>query len=234
MNSMTTKILLASLMGSVLGLDRVFMQVMASRPIVSAPLVGLMLGDVYTGLMAGAALELFWIDRLPIGTCVPPNDFLVAVLIAASAIIAGQELGRTSRELVALSALLFIPFGYLGQRLDGFIIGSNDALSHEALEDAKRANITGIFWKHMAGLGKVFLGNFIFILFSLLLGVALLTLIFPLLPPACATALTMTYFSFPLLGVAAGLTTINLRGAVPIFCAVFLTASMLLELIHVF
>jgi mannose/fructose/N-acetylgalactosamine-specific phosphotransferase system component IIB len=49
-----------------------------------------------------------------------------------------------------------------------------------------------------------------------------------------SAALTMMYFSLPLLGVAAGLTTINLRGAVPIFCAIFLTVSVLLELIHVF
>lgn len=234
MNPIATKIFLASIAGSILGLDRVFMQIMLSRPVVSAPLIGLMLGDAYTGLIVGAALELFWIDRLPIGTYLPPNDFLVAVLMASSAIIAGQELGHTSRELVALSALIFIPFGYLGQKLDGFIIRSNDALSRKALEDAKEANVTGIFRKHMAGLGKVFLGNFIFIFFPLLAGTILLIHIFPLLSPAFASTLTLTYFSLPLLGIAAGMNTINLKGAIPIFCVVFLTVSILLELIHVF
>ena len=57
---MAMKILLVSLVGGILGMDRIVMQAMLSRPIVSAPLVGWVLGDVYTGLIVGALFELFW------------------------------------------------------------------------------------------------------------------------------------------------------------------------------
>jgi mannose PTS system EIIC component len=233
-NHITVRILFVSLMGGIIGLDRVFMQVMISRPIVSAPLIGLMLGDAYTGLIAGALLELFWINRLPIGTIVPPNDFLAAVLVASSAIIAGQEIGRTTRELVAFSVLFFVPFAHLGQKVDSFIVSSNDKLAGDALNAAMEADTGRIFRKHMEGLGKTFLCYSIFIFFSLLIGTTFLIHVFPLLPAACLTALTLTYFSLPLLGVAAGLNTINMKGAVPIFCAAFFAVSLLLELIRMF
>jgi len=231
---MMMRILFVSLLGGILGLDRVVMQVMLSRPIVAAPLVGLMLGDVYTGLTAGALLELFWIDRLPIGTCVPPNDFLVAVLVASASIITGQKLGHVSRELLAFSLLLYIPCGYLGEKMDSFIIKSNDALSEGALRDAEKADIGGIFRKHLAGLAKTFISHAMFILIFLSLGVILLLHIFPLLPYFVVKALYLTSFFLPVLGVAAGLNTVNLRGAVPIFCALFLAVSLILELINVF
>ncbi len=230
---MAMKILLVSLVGGILGLDRIVLQAMVSRPIVSAPLIGLILGDVYTGLIVGALLELFWIDRLPIGTCIPPNDFLVAVLAAAAPIIAGQQLGHASRELVAFSLLLFIPFGYLGQKVDSAIVRSNNSLSEGALEDAKRGDTEGIFRKHLTGVAKTFFATMAMILIPLASGVAIILLVFPLLPFAIVKSLRLTCFLLPLLGVAAGLNTVNLKRAVPLFCALFLAISLILELLHV-
>lgn len=231
---MAMKIVLLSLLGGILSLDRVWAQFMISRPIVAAPLAGFVLGDPYTGLQAGALLELFWIDRLPIGTIVPPNDFLVAFLVASASILAGQDFGHVSRELIALAVLLFIPCGYGAQSVDSFIVKSNDALYDGALQDAQQADIGGIFRKHLSGLAKHFLAYFALILVCLLGGVNLLLYIYPLLPAAFINALSLVFIALPLIGVAAGLNTINLKGAIPVFCALFLSISLLWELIYVF
>ncbi len=228
------KFVLISVMGGILGLDRVCVQIMVSRPIVTAPLIGLVLGDLYTGLIVGALVELLWIDRLPVGTCLPPNDFLVSLLVVASSILAGQELGHKSRELVAFSTLIFIPFGYLGQRMDGFIIRSNGALAEGALQDAQAGEIEGICRKHLTGLAKVFLAYVAFISLALPGGVFLIVSVFPLLPAASIRALTMTCLALPVLGAAAALHTINLKGAVPTFCAFFLVVSLIVELFRIF
>jgi PTS system mannose-specific IIC component len=231
---MAMKIILLSLLGGILSLDRLWGQFMISRPIVAAPLAGFMLGDPYTGLQAGALLELFWIDKLPIGTVVPPNDFLVAFLVASAAILAGQDLGHVSRELVAFSVLLFIPCGYGAQRVDSFIVKSNEVLYDGALQDAQRADIGGIFRKHLSGLVKHFLAYLALILVSLFGGVNLILYIYPLLPEAFVNALSLIFIALPLLGVAAGLNTLNLKRAIPVFSALFLSISLLWELIHVF
>jgi PTS system mannose-specific IIC component len=46
--------------------------------------------------------------------------------------------------------------------------------------------------------------------------------------------LSLTYYFLPLLGIAVALNTIKLRGAVPVFCVVFLIAAVARELFHVY
>jgi len=105
-------------LGALICLDRVAVQVMVSRPVVAGPLVGLVLGDALTGLLAGALLELLWIDRIPIGPYAPPHDTFVAVLATAGAILAAPSGARPPRELIVLAVLLFAPAAWLGQRME--------------------------------------------------------------------------------------------------------------------
>ncbi len=218
-----------AVVGGIICLDRVLLQVMLSRPVVAGPIIGFVLGDPYTGLISGALVELLWIDRLPVGVYVPPNDSIVAVLIAAGSILTGKELGHLPRELIALSILLFIPFGILGQKMDVSIMRSNDKLSRKAVEDAKTGNIKGISRKHVFGLFKTFFFTVLFIFVFLIFGVMILKYIFPLIPQKGLTALTYTYLFLPLLGVAVALNTINLRGTIPVFCGAFLIVTFVLE-----
>ncbi|MFZ3116010.1 MAG: PTS sugar transporter subunit IIC [Syntrophales bacterium] len=231
---MTTQIILLSLLGGFLSLDRVWGQFMISRPVVTAPLVGIVLGDAFTGLQVGALLELFWIDRLPIGTCLPPNDFLVAFLVTAASILAGHSLGSVSQELLALASLLFIPCGYLGQKLDQLIIQSNDRIYDSILHDAKQGELDGISLKFLTGLVKHFLAHACLIPLLLFSGVALLVYIFPLLTAPCLQALRLTFIGLPLLGIAAALNTISLKRVIPIFCALFLLLTLIWEGLHAF
>lgn len=229
---MLIKVVTVTFVGGILCLDRVLIQALVSRPIVVAPIVGLLLNDPYTGLIVGVFLELFWIDRLPIGTYIPPNDSIVALLITAASILAGQKIGHFSRELVALSFLIFIPFGVLAQKVDTMIIESNNALARAALLDAERSNVWGITRKHLWGLLKSFLSTTAFIFVSLFLGVIILVHIFPNLPKSLMKALTMVYFFLPVLGIAVAINTIKQRHAVSVFCALCLAVLIILEWIY--
>ena len=46
---------------------------MVQRPIVMGPLVGLVLGDLQTGLLVGATLELAFMGNVTIGAALPPE-----------------------------------------------------------------------------------------------------------------------------------------------------------------
>jgi mannose/fructose/N-acetylgalactosamine-specific phosphotransferase system component IIC len=229
---MLLKVMMVTFVGGVLCLDRVLIQALVSRPIVVAPIVGLILNDPYTGLIVGAFVELFWIDRLPIGTYVPPNDSIVALLITSASILAGQKIGYFSRELVALSFLIFIPFGILAQKIDTMVILSNDALSRSALLDAERSDVGGITRKHLWGLMKSFLSTTVFIFVSLYFGVIILVHIFPHLPKFMVKVLTMVYFLLPILGIAVAINTIKQRHAMLVFYAVSLAVLIFLEWIY--
>ena len=230
---MFTQIILLSFYGGLLCLDRIFIQAMISRPIVIAPIIGLILHNPYAGLTIGAMVEMFWIDRVPIGIYIPPNDSLVAVLATSVAILAGGKLGSVSPELIAFSVLLFIPFGILAKQIDILIIKSNDLLSDQALEDAKNSNISAIEHKTYLGLIKVLSFYIIYLLVLQAIFVPAVIWLYPKLAPAIIKMLTMIYYFLPLLGIAVALNTIKLRGAIPVFCAIFLIIAALLEYFHV-
>jgi PTS system mannose-specific IIC component len=229
---MILKVIVASFAGAFLCLDRVVLQVMISRPIVAAPIIGLILGDPYTGLIAGSFIELFWIDRLPIGASIPPNDTMAAILITASSIESAQLLGNISQGLIALSVLLFIPFGVLAQRMELWISRGNEILTRDALNDAARGDIRAIARKHLSAILKTYLLSAAFILIALPIGITAMTWLYPRLAPFVIRGLTLLYSFLPFLGAAVALSTINIRGTVPIFCAVFLAATVVIGLIR--
>lgn len=211
-----------ALLGAFLCLDRIAVQIMISRPIVVGPIIGLMLHDPATGLITGAFVELLWIDHIPLGKYVPPNDTIAAVLITAGAILAGHGLGEVPPELIALSVLLFAPFAYIAKEMNILLFKSNEALSARVDEDAKRGAIRAIAAAQWQGMAKSFLTSAVCIFVFLVTGAYLLAWVYPLLPMRALRALTLTYCFIPILGVAIALNTIKMRGALPLFAGLFL------------
>jgi mannose/fructose/N-acetylgalactosamine-specific phosphotransferase system component IIC len=228
-----SEIVLVSVCGSLLCLDRIFIQAMISRPVIIAPLVGVLLNNIYAGLIIGALIELIWIDRLPIGTYIPPNDSIAAVAGTSIAGIAGSSLGRVSPELIALSVLIAIPCGMLAKQIDVMIIKSNNAISDKVLEDAKENNIKAIERKNYFGLIKVFIFYGVFLLAIQALFIPFVTWMYPRFNETILKALSLTYYFLPLLGIAVAINMLKLRRTIPIVCAVFLVAAILLEIFHV-
>jgi mannose PTS system EIIC component len=229
---MITNVLIVSVIGGILCLDRVFLQALISRPIVAAPVIGLILGDPYTGLIAGAFIELLWIDRLPIGTCIPPNDTIAAVLIAASAIESGRILGYLSQGLITLAVLLFIPLAFFGQKMELWVVQGNEKLARDAMSDANHGDIRSISRNHLRAALRSWLLPTGMILLALPLGVSAMTWVYPRLTPWIIRSLNMVYGLIPLIGAAVALNTVNVHGKFPIFCAVFLMMTVVLHYIR--
>jgi len=228
------KIIIISFVGGLLCLDRVWIQAMISRPIIVAPVVGLILGNPYAGLIIGAMIELFWIDRIPIGIYIPPNDSIAAAFAASLAILSGSSLGKVTGELIALSILIAVPFGIIAKKVDVKIMESNNLLSDQALVDAKELNIRAIERKMYLGLSKVFVFYALLLFVLQMVFIPALIWIYPKLPAPIHTMLSLTYYFLPLLGIAVAISTIKLRGTIPVFCAIFLVVAAAMEFFHVF
>ena len=71
----------------------------AFRPIVLCPLVGIVLGDLQSGLAIGASLELLFMGSISIGAYVPPDETIGGVLACAFAI----QLGQSTEAAIALA-----------------------------------------------------------------------------------------------------------------------------------
>lgn len=230
---MIMNVLIVSIVGGTLCLDRVFVQTLISRPIVTAPLIGMILGDPYTGLIAGAFIELFWIDRLPIGAYIPPNDTLAAVLITAGAIESGSILGSLPQGLIALAVLIFIPLAILEQKMElRVLIRGNEKLARNALSAAAHGDIRSVSRNHLRAALRSWVLPVATILMALPLGVGAMTWVYPRLEPWAVRALNVVYGILPIVGAAAAFNTIHLRSALPILCAVFLITTAILYYIR--
>lgn len=61
------------------------------RPIFTGPVVGWIMGDLHTGLIVGATIELMFLAVIFVGTAIPPNPTISTAIAAAFAIVSGSD-----------------------------------------------------------------------------------------------------------------------------------------------
>lgn len=110
---------------------------MHNRPIIVAPMVGLVLGDLQTGIIIGATLELVFLGAFPVGASNPP-DFVSGTIIAASYIImSGQDIGAAVALAVPIATLVLLFDNFLMT----FVLTQ---ASHIADKYAEKGDIAGV------------------------------------------------------------------------------------------
>ena len=81
--------LMLGLLAFVAGLDLFNGLTHMHRPVVLGPLVGLILGDLQTGILVGGTLELVWMGLAPLAGAQPPNVIIGTIVGATFAITTG-------------------------------------------------------------------------------------------------------------------------------------------------
>lgn len=97
--------LLAGLVVGLCKMDYFFGYCMLNRPIVEGALVGLVLGDVATGTIIGATLEIVFLGSFPIGAAVSPDGGTAAGISTAFAILTGAGAGIGTTFAVPLALI---------------------------------------------------------------------------------------------------------------------------------
>lgn len=133
------------------GIEKMGGTPMVIRPIVVSPLVGFALGDIETGALIGATLELVFMGAIQVGAAVPPDVLVGAGLGTAFAIMSGKG------AEVALT--LALPIAILAQSLKVIVFIIRSWFMNFAMKLAKDANIRGL---HMLNLGGLLLQMFMY------------------------------------------------------------------------
>ena len=145
------QIILVFVWAFIIGIDQFDLTEALYRPIVSGAVVGLILGDLKTGLAVGAAYELMSIGSMPIGGAQPPNAVIGGIMAVVFAI---------SSNLEAEAALgLAIPFAIVGQNLVTLLFTVMSPMMSVADKMAAKGDHKGIVrlnWLAMGILGLAF------------------------------------------------------------------------------
>jgi mannose/fructose/N-acetylgalactosamine-specific phosphotransferase system component IIC len=157
----------AALIGGLSAVERKgALQLMLSRPIVLAPILGWGMGDAQGGLLLGIPLELLFLGGVNLGGSLPDNESLLAGTLTAMVVPAGLA-ARTGVDapLAALGLALLLPLAFFGRRLDRASEARNTELMEEALAraargdpDAARVNLRGLLLPFGAAAGICALG----------------------------------------------------------------------------
>src|SRR5256885_1831306 len=111
---------LAAVAGGLAAVERKgALQLMLSRPIVLAPVMGWLLGDAEGGLLLGVPLELLFLGGVNLGGSLPDNESLLAAALTALVVPAGLA-ARTGVDppLAALGLALVFPLALVGRRME--------------------------------------------------------------------------------------------------------------------
>ena len=208
---MIAGILSASFAGGLLSLDvSAWGQIMVSRPIVSAPLIGFLLGDFRTGLIIGAILELIWINVKSVGAAIPPDATIVAVTCTTLIMLTERRFGldnnfQGSYRMVVLA--LTMPLGEIFRSIDIKQRRLNAHFVHYLDREIPKGNLRAIEKVNYFSLFLFFLKGFLFSLVAISAGAYFLPKLFLCLPSGILLGLDFSYRVLPALGLAIALNT---------------------------
>jgi PTS system mannose-specific IIC component len=137
---------LSALFGGLAAIERKgALQLMLSRPLVLAPLLGWALGDARSGLMLGVPLELLFLGGVNLGGSIPENETLLAGALTAALVPAGLIDGRgVDPALAGLGLALLYPLAVAGRRLERAAELRNGALLETVLARVRRGDADAV------------------------------------------------------------------------------------------
>lgn len=123
------------------------------RPVVLGPLVGLILGDVQTGILTGGALELIWMGLAPLAGAQPPNVIIGTIVGTSFAITTGVD----ASQAVAIA----VPFAVAVQMGITFLFSAMSPMMSKCDDYAEKGDTRGIELVNYGALA--ILGSFYFL-----------------------------------------------------------------------
>lgn len=215
--SIGTAVILACLAGFAYFSRRFFGDWFLERPIVVAPITGLIMGDFHTGLIVGGTLELVFMGASDIGGSVPPNYNIGSILGTAFGIAAHQGIGAAI--LIAVpAALLGSFFELLAKTVSVFFVNAAERY-------ADKAQDRGIALMVHLGNAVHFLADAVPTFVALAIGVEAVRALAASIPHWLTAGINLAGNMLPALGFALLLNSLVTPALFPFFFLGFLLAA---------
>lgn len=183
-------------------------------PLPASLWVGIVLNDIPTAMVVGAALQLMYLGLLAPGGAVPSDPTVAALIATTVSIIAGLD----TNAAVALA----VPVGLLGVQLTNVEYMINGFLAHYSDKKAEEGNVRGLF------MGTVVYTNLIkYFIYALPLtlvlffGISYVSNLMNIIPTALLNGLSLAGAMLPALGFAIIVGQIGKKNLLPYFLAGF-------------
>ncbi|HEY8346446.1 MAG TPA: PTS sugar transporter subunit IIC [Symbiobacteriaceae bacterium] len=164
------------------------------RPLIAGAVVGIILGDVPTGIMMGAAIQALYIGVLAVGGTIPADAAFAGYLGTALAMAAGAS--------TEVAIALAVPFGMVGQAAWQILSVGNAAWAHYADRLAEKGDLDGVTRIDYLAQSGAFLLRFIPAFLIVYYGSAFADSLLAAIPPLVSQMLSVLGNMLPAVGLA--------------------------------
>lgn len=140
----TLQIVLVFIVACIAGMGSVLDEFQFHRPLIACTLIGIVLGDMKTGIIIGGTLEMIALGWMNIGAAVAP-DAALASIISTILVIAGHQ-------GIGSGIALAIPLAAAGQVLTIIVRTITVGFQHAADKAAENGNLSTLSWIHIFAL----------------------------------------------------------------------------------
>lgn len=140
----TLQIILVFLVACISGMGSILDEWQTHRPLIACTLIGIVLGDMKTGIIIGGSLELLALGWMNIGAALAPDAALASVVSTILVIVGGQD--------IPTAIALAIPLAAAGQVLTYVVRAITVGFQHAADKAVETGDLNKLDWIHRSAL----------------------------------------------------------------------------------
>lgn len=216
---MLVEALLIGLLAGIAGIDLFDVLTHIHRPVVVGPIVGLILGDVTTGLIVGGTLELVWMGMVPLAGAQPPNVVIGGIIGTAFAIITKAD----PKAAIGIA----VPFAIAVQGCITILFTVYSPMMHKCDEMVNKLNFKGIERVNYLGMVILFCFYFLFAFLPIYFGADAATALVQKSPQWLLDGLSVAGGMMPAIGFALLMKIMLKKAYIPYFILGFLGVTFL-------
>ncbi|TCP96811.1 PTS system D-mannose-specific IIC component (Man family) [Cricetibacter osteomyelitidis] len=138
------QIVFVFLVACISGMGSILDEWQTHRPLIACTLIGLVLGDIKTGIIIGGTLELMALGWMNIGAAIAPDAALASIISTILVIVGRQD--------ISTGIAVAIPLAAAGQVLTYVVRAITVGFQHAADKSVQDGNLSRLDWLHCSAL----------------------------------------------------------------------------------
>ncbi|MBC8060846.1 MAG: PTS mannose/fructose/sorbose transporter subunit IIC [Clostridiaceae bacterium] len=212
------QIILVFIVACISGMGSVLDEFQTHRPLIACTLIGLILGDIRTGIIIGGTLEMMALGWMNIGAAMSPDTALASIISTILVIGGHQNIGT--------GIAIAIPIAAAGQMLTIIARTITVIFQHRADKYAEDGNLRGIDLCHLGALGIQALRVAIpALLVAMFVGTSVVENMLAAIPPVITGGLQVAGGFIVVVGYAMVINMMEAKYLMPFFFLGFVVAA---------